>query len=331
MKDSQSSYEELLKSVAEELHRAKRILIVAHSSPDGDTLGSALALFNGLRRLKKECRLYCKDPVPDRYRFLPSSEYFSTRLKESDFDATVLLDHGEVDQAGEEFVEFKGKGRVLNLGHHRYHKPYGDIDVNNSEKASTGIVVYDLLNTMGIELDRDIAICIYTTILTDTGSFRYANTDSEAFRICSKLIKYDIDPWYISMNVYENYPVEKLYLMREALNNLYLADSGKYGSMAIFKKTMDQTGASPDLLDGMINLVRGIDSVEIAVLFREIENSLFRVSFRSKGNYNVALVASRFGGGGHKNSAGCQITGNYEDVRRAVYKEIERCMQDGSE
>ncbi len=328
--DKRKGYNDQLKEVANYLSNANKILIISHMGPDGDTLGSALGLYNALKMLKKNIVLYCKDLVPTRYRFLPGADRFISRIPDNEsFDVTVLVDHGEVAQAGQEFIDFDGKGTVLNLGHHKYHKPFGKIDLNNFEKASTGIVIYDLIKTMGIELNRDIAICIYTTILTDTGSFHYANTDSEAFSICSKLIRYDIDPWFVAMQIYENYPPEKLYLMREALKNLYISNRGKYGSITIFKDILEKYGKESDLIDGLINLVRGINSVEIAVLFREVEKDIFRVSFRSKGNYNVASIAIAFGGGGHKNSAGCQIEGTYEDVRNKIFQEIERCLYNG--
>jgi len=197
-----------------------------------------------------------------------------------------------------------------------------------SNAASVGILAYKIIRGLGHPLSRDAAECIYASILADTGSFRYSSTDPECFRVAAELLEAGVDPWEMTVRVYEQQPLARMRLLADVLKTLEV--HGKLATITITNEMMARTGSPIDLTDGFINYARSVDGVEVAASFREPSNGgAWRVSFRSRGRVNVAAIAQKFGGGGHHNAAGCSIAGDEAAVRAKIAEEIESALNGG--
>jgi len=168
-----------------------------------------------------------------------------------------------------------------------------------------------------------MALCIYTAIVTDTGSFRYSNADPEAFRITGELVELGINPWYVAERLYESQPRKRLELLALALSTLTVSKNGNFASVTVTMDMYEKTGAGADLTDGFVNYPRSIHGVEVAIFFREVKEGLVKVGFRSKGKVNVSALAAAFGGGGHHNAAGCMVNGTIDEVKTTVFSHLE--------
>jgi phosphoesterase RecJ-like protein len=189
------------------------------------------------------------------------------------------------------------------------------------------MLVYRILRAMGAEIDRDVAVNIYVAILTDTGSFHYSNSSPEAFHIAGEMIRRGIDPWAVAEQVYETQSADRLRLLGRVLSSLEIAAGGKVAAITTMKKDLADHSAAKDSLEGFINYPRSILGAEVAVAFREEGEGEFRVSFRSKGRVNVSAIALAFGGGGHRNAAGCTVQGALPDVKRKVFEALEAALR----
>ena len=221
------------------------------------------------------------------------------------------------------------RGVLLNLDHHITTEPFGDLNYVDPEAASVGILAYKIIQGLGHPLSRDAAECIYASILADTGCFRYSSTDPECLRIAADLLEHGVEPWEMTVRVYEQQPLARMKLLAEVLNTLEVAPGGKLATITITRDMVARTGTHLDLTDGFINYARSIDGVEVAAAFREPEDGsrAWRVSFRSRGNVDVSAIAQRFGGGGHKNAAGCAIEGDQSAVRERIAAEVAQAVE----
>lgn len=330
------------KEVLALIRRGRHFLVTTHQNPDGDALGSALALGTALRRLRKKVTLYNEDRVPGNLQFLPHSNLVTQGLDpRARFDATFMVDCNERDRVGEAFCSHPGLGRLVVLDHHVLSRkpdsgepgsgePHsgkaGDINLIDRTAASSGVVVWSVLKGLRIPIDKVIAIQIYCTLVTDTGNFRYSNTDAPVMRLAAELITLGARPWLISKNVYESYPVERLRLMGEVLQTLEVSNDARYTSLTMTQEMLGRTGASADLSDEFINLARSVASVEVAAFFKEIDGGRYKVSFRSKDFVDVAALAAQFGGGGHQRASGCRLEGSLAEVKALVYQAIEAAL-----
>jgi phosphoesterase RecJ-like protein len=215
---------------------------------------------------------------------------------------------------------------VINIDHHPYGELFGDINLVDQKASATGAIIYRIIKGAGHTLDYDTALCIYTAIVTDTGSFRYSNADPEAFRISAELVELGINPWFIAEKLYESQPRKRLELLALALANLTVSERGDFASITVTLDMYEKTGAGADLTDGFVNYPRSIHGVEVAALFREVKRGLFKVSFRSKGKVNVSALAAAFGGGGHHNAAGCTVSGYVDEVKKLVFSHLENAL-----
>jgi len=308
------------------LRSAKRVLLTMHRGPDGDALGSALALACALREMGREVAVYNPDELPYNFRFLPGAgEVVRELLPQAAYDVTVVTDAGAWDRLGPGVPEKSRRGLVLNLDHHMTTEPFGDVNYVDPHAASVGILAYKIIRGLGHALSREAAECIYASILADTGSFRYSSTDPECFRIAAELLEAGVDPWEMTVRVYEQQPLARMRLLAEVLGTLEV--HGKLATITITREMVKRAGSAPDLTDGFINYARSVDGVEVAASFREPENGgPWRVSFRSRGRVNVAAIAQTFGGGGHHNAAGCSIEGDEKSVRARIAEEIEKAL-----
>jgi phosphoesterase RecJ-like protein len=317
---------ENLPRAIEALRTAKRVLLTMHRGPDGDALGSALALGCALRELGREVTVYNPDELPYNFRFLAGADKVVKSLPaDASFDVTVSTDAGSFARLGDGVPKPPARGLLLNLDHHMTTEPFGDVNYVDPEAAAVGILVYKIIRGLGHRISRDSAECIYASILADTGCFRYSSTDPECLRIAAELIEAGVEPWEMTVRVYEMQPLARMKLLAEVLSTLEV--HGRLATITITNEMLARTQSALDLTDGFINYARSVDGVEVAASFREPDNGgPWHISFRSRGKVNVAAIAQKFGGGGHHNAAGCSIDGEAGAVRARISEEIERAL-----
>jgi bifunctional oligoribonuclease and PAP phosphatase NrnA len=316
----------MIASINEEIARNRTFLITTHESPDGDAVGSTLALASYLQGLGKEVTLYYKDPLPDLYSFLPLADMVRNAIPAGYYDVCFVLDIGEFSRAGRELAEFRGIGKFINIDHHLHCDRFGAINLIDSEASATGALIYRIIRGAGHEIDYATALCIYTAVITDTGSFRYSNANPEAFAIAADMVARGVNAWYVAEKLYESQPRQRLELLALALATLEISPRGDFAAITVTLDMYEKAGASAELTDGFVNYPRSIRGVEVAVFFREIKPGLFKVGFRSKGKVNVSALAAAFGGGGHHNAAGCTVSGTFDELRRKVFAHLENAL-----
>ncbi|MCA1828187.1 MAG: bifunctional oligoribonuclease/PAP phosphatase NrnA [Myxococcales bacterium] len=318
--------EENLPRAIEALRQAGSVLCTMHRGPDGDALGSALALACAMREMGRKVDVYNPDELPYNFRFLPGAAAVLRALPpDSTYDVTIATDAGAFARLGPDVPPVPRRGLLMNLDHHMTTEPFGDVNYVDPHAASVGILAYKIIRGLGHGVSRDAAECIYASILADTGSFRYSSTDPECFRIAAELLEAGVDPWEMTVRVYEQQPLARMRLLADVLKTLEV--HGKLATITITNEMMARTGSPIDLTDGFINYARSVDGVEVAASFREPSNGgPWRVSFRSRGRVNVAAIAQKFGGGGHHNAAGCSIAGDEAAVRARIADEIEQAL-----
>jgi phosphoesterase RecJ-like protein len=297
--------------------KEKRFLLAAHISPDGDAIGSCIALCNALDSLGKKTFVYSRDPVPKQYRFLPGNEKIMADPKDvvALDPALVLLDCNSPERAGLGRLDFR---RCIVIDHHETKTDFGDVQWINPDAAAAGLMVYFLIKGLGCRITPDIAINLYTAVAVDTGTFRYSNTSSEVLRACAELVDYGAEPHLISDALYESWERKRFDLLVLALNTLEIRSG--VAMTYLTKEMFEKTGTKPADTETFSNFPRRIDTAKISALFRELGGGQWKVSLRSKGDVNVALMAELFGGGGHKNAAGYTIKADLQAAKEALLK-----------
>ena len=293
-----------------------RFLVVSHTSPDGDAIGSTLAMGLVLEALGKDVVFYNRDAVPYNFGFLEGADAMVTEVAEdAEIDVTVVLDCAEPGRIGENFPERGWGETVMVVDHHKtWDDQFADVYVRDVKAAATGELVYRVAVAAGVSLTKAVAEALYCCVMTDTGSFRYSNTSRTTFRIAGELIDAGVEPWRMTSQIYESQPKERLELLALVLDTLELSHCGRLAFLRIENKMFEATGTGPELTDGFINYARSVRGVEVATQLREHGEDLWRVSFRSRGKVDVSALAAKFGGGGHYNAAGCKIEGTSDDI-----------------
>lgn len=303
-----------------------RFLIAAHENPEGDAVGSELALALALRKMGKTATVLSADPVPGNLTFLPGADTVVGQADGSEYEVAVVVDCGSPERTGPVQAELVKCPILVNIDHHRTNDARGNFRLVDPEAAATGILVHRLLRALGAEIDRDIALNIYVAVLTDTGSFRYGNASPEAFAVAGAMVGKGIDPQEVAERVYETQSPERLRLLGRVLDSLELAGGGKVAAITTRSGDLRDFNATRDHLEGFINYPRSIVGVEVAVAFREEGPEEVRVSLRSKGRFDVAAVAERFGGGGHRNAAGCTLPEPLPEAKRRIFRALEEAL-----
>jgi phosphoesterase RecJ-like protein len=315
-----------LEAICRVFREKDRFLIACHENPEGDAIGSELALALALRKMGKTVTVLNADPVPGNLAFLPGADSVVREEDGSRYDVAVVVDCGSAERTGRVQPEILKPPVLVNIDHHRTNGGCGEYCLIDPDAAATGMLVYRILSAMGVEIDYDVAVNIYVAILTDTGSFHYSNSSPEAFHIAGEMIRRGIDPWAVAEQVYETQSADRLRLLGRVLSSLEIAAGGKIASITTMKKDLADFSAGKDSLEGFINYPRSILGVEVAVAFREEDGGEIRVSFRSKGRVDVSAVALAFGGGGHRNAAGCTMQGTFAEVKRKVFGALEAAL-----
>lgn len=316
-------FNDLIKLIKEK----QKFIITTHINPDGDGLGSEIAFFHLLKDFGKEVFIINQDPPLKSYSFLGKDGNISVYNRDlhheifSSADVILAIDLSSANRLGVIEEELKSN-QIYSVcfDHHPPVKKFADLHVVNQNASSIGEMIYDLAKEMGLDITEDIALGIYVSILTDTGSFRYTNTSSKTHEIAAELLKYGIEPNKIYQNIYENNSSKKIVLLGKMINTLQLDEAGKIVWAAITLKALKEAEYDLGLGDkeGFIDMLRTLTGIEVAILFYEKEKTVIKVSMRSKGNIDVNQVASKFGGGGHPFAAG--ITMKDEKLNPAIQK-----------
>jgi phosphoesterase RecJ-like protein len=299
------------------IKKEKRFLIATHANPDGDAIGSSLALSIALESIGKETFVYNKDPVPIFYKFLPQHNRFATYRRNliKSRPALILLDCNSPERAAIERYTFKSS---IVIDHHETASDFGDIKWIDQKEAATGMMVYYLIKALGIRITKDIAVNLYAAIAVDTGTFRYSETSPDVLRASAELIESGAEPHIISNYLYETWNRKRFALLIMALNTLDIKN--RIAMTHVTKDMFRKTGTKPADTENFSNFPRMINSVKISAVFRESGRGLWKVSLRSKGDVNVAKIAEMYKGGGHKNAAGFRIKADLKTAKQALLK-----------
>jgi len=315
-----------LMEVVDCLRGGKKAVICGHSMPDGDSVGSVLAMSFLLRAIGIECYVVTSDGVPAMYSYLPGVNSFLSccDLPES-CDLAVVLDCTDLNRLGEDIREYIDRiPKVVNVDHHVSNQFFGHCNYVDATAAATGEIVHELVALLGVPLSKDIAINLYSAIVMDTGSFKFDNTTDKTHEVAAKLIRTGIDTGQINRNLFEKKDLVHLKLLGYAMGQLATAAGGKVAWVTIPFAVMQEFGARDEHADGIINYPRTLDGVEVGLLFREVSPGKFKIGFRSKKNVDVNQLAANFGGGGHPRASGCLLEGTREEVEQKV---VDMCIR----
>ena len=306
----------MIQQIVETIADKQSFLIAAHAGPDGDAAGSTLALAEILREMGKDVVAYNVDGVPEAFQFLVGAEKVVSQLpSQICFDVAFVLDSGELKRAG--LPENACWKTLVNIDHHP-HSSFGDICYLDTEACATGVMIHRLLCACQHPLSQQVAEALYTAILSDTGSFRYSNSNPEAFAVAGELVSRGVDTWKIASRIYESQTPLPMTLLALVLRTLDISVCGRYASVSMSTEMLEQAGATAEDTDGFINYPRAVNGVEVAVFCRQISATQTKVGFRSRGRVNVSEISRELGGGGHHNAAGVTLDGELAQVRERV-------------
>jgi phosphoesterase RecJ-like protein len=303
---------------------------------DGDGIGSELALYFILKKLNKNPIILNQDRLPKIYDFLPGSN--KAHYLEDDcidpksIDVGIVLDCSNIERIGKTYEIFKDIKTIINIDHHKSNENFGHINYIDSSVSSVGEIIYELIKSINIDLlDEKISTCLFAAIITDTGSFRYSNVSSKTFEVASNLTSKGIKPYLIANNIYNRNTYSGLKLLGEALSTLEMDDSNHVSWLTITRKMLNNTKANDEEVEGIIDVATTLDNTEISILFRETKDNKIKISFRSKGNFDVNKFAGKFKGGGHPNAAGCLCSGKMDKIKEKIlselFKKIKSCKE----
>jgi bifunctional oligoribonuclease and PAP phosphatase NrnA len=306
------------------LREHQRLAILSHVRPDGDALGSQLALALSLRQLGKDLRVWNEEGMLEKYSFLPQSEIVTKPpAAKEDVDLAIALDTAIKNRLGTAGEAVGAAKLWINIDHHPSNPGYGDLVYIDAESPATGQIIFELIKDQDLPFDREIAENLYVAISTDTGSFQYPNTTARTFEIAAELVQAGVDVGRVSQLTYENYPRRRIELLRELLGTLRFEGSGLVASFSLSMKTAQSLGVLPEDNEGLIDHIRAIQGVIVAAFFEELADGKVRVSMRSKNDaVDVCAVAQKFGGGGHTLAAGARVRGTLAEVEQKVLEAI---------
>jgi len=309
----------LIEAIAKELRDNKRFLLATHVNPDGDAIGSLGALALVLEGLGKQVVAYCQDEIPGFLRFLPYSERIVSEIPGPHrFDVAVVLDCGEVERIGNAAEVLQQVGKIIHIDHHSSSDDFGQLNLVRPEYSCTAEILYEIFQAIPVSLSREAAENIYTAVLTDTGSFRFANTTARALVIAAEMVALGVAPDKIASEVYDSMSPERMQLLALSLNTLTLRANGRLATMLVSRRMLEDTKTTVMDTDGFVNYPRGIHTAEMAIFFREMDSGKVNVSLRSRGSLNVAEFARRHRGGGHHNAAAFRSEGALQQVVEEV-------------
>jgi len=317
------------RQISELLRSQNTFLVLTHYRPDGDAVGSQLALVLLLRDLGKTVEAWNDDEVPGKFRFLPHSDLITRPPTEpKDFDVVIAIDTSTWQRVGSTAQRIGKRKHFINIDHHVSNEKFAEINWIVPEAPASGQIAFDLIKRGGFKLTRDMAACLFAAISTDTGSFSYSGTTAESLRTAAELVDTGINVGEICRQVYESYPHARLMLLQKVLAQLQLADQKRIAYTWVTTEMFRESGARREDTEGLIDYARAIEGVVVALLFEELtEPGKFRISLRSKHpKIDVNSIARHFGGGGHREAAGARISGEAHEVERRVLATVSEAL-----
>lgn len=310
--------------IRDKIQENQRIVITSHLRPDGDSLCTSLALYFMGKSLGKKMAIINEDPTPSPFNNFPDMNTIKTgQIPAQGFDLVILLECANVSRSGQVNIDRYFK---INIDHHYSNDYYADINWVQPKASAVGEMAFMLGEKMNIRFTPRIANHLYCAIVSDTGSFQFSNTHSQAFRVCHKLAECGARPVKISELLFNNNSPEKIMLLGQVLSTLQMNKKGNIATITMFKHFLDKLNLKGIDTEDITTLARSIKGVQIVLFFKEIKNETFRVSLRSKGTANAAKVAEYFGGGGHVHAAGFTATGKYEDLLKTIPEKVNQLL-----
>jgi len=317
--------EQLFKKAWQKIKDANNIVLASHINPDGDALGSSLSLYPILKKMNKNVKVFnATKPLPEYLDFLPNFDKVTNTLPNK-IDLLISFDCGSFDRLGIE----NRPPFLINIDHHISNTNYGDINIINPNAASTSEVVFDMLRANGVSVDKNSATCIYTALVTDTGSFQFENVTKKVFKDASELVELGAKPDFVAKMLFQRDRLSRLRLLAKAYDTIELCCDGRVAFVEVTREMMEITGAIKEDTDTIVNSVRNIASVEVACMLREDEEGI-KISLRSKNYADVSKIAMKYGGGGHIRAAGATIKGefDFEKVKNMLKKDLKEIIKD---
>lgn len=315
-----------LKQLAMEIEKVPEAALFSHVSPDGDCLGSMLALSLALESIGNKVFCYNTGPLPHNLKFLPGINKIEFSIPENLPDTLIFIDCAEAERAHSNIKDLLKRKNVINIDHHVSNDLFGSINWVDPGAAATGEIIYHLIKKLGVEISKEIAINLYAAIITDTGRFSFSNTTAKSFKIAAELVKTGIDLVAINNILFEQKSLAQTKLLQKALCNLELLQNGKLAIILLSQRDFEEVGAEESLSEGLVNYARNIENVEAAALLKELDNKEIKVSFRSNSWLDVNKVASKFGGGGHVRASGCSINLPLAKAKESVISALEEAL-----
>ncbi len=304
---------------------SKNILIFSHINPDGDTLGSMCALYSAvLKNYKKKCDMAAISKIPDIYSFLPhisEVKNIDEIDKSREYDLVINVDVASIERICDGKILFDKAKNTVNIDHHKTNNAYANLNIINPDASSTGEVLFDCFRKMDLNIDIDCATCLYTAILTDTGSFRFDNTKEKTFECASKLVEIGVKPSEIYKKVYESDSKTLVMFQAYCISKAKFLEDDKIAYTVVYKKDMEKYSANDECMEGLTEKLRAIVTTRVAFVAKEMKSGATKISMRSK-FADVAKICEVFGGGGHKFASGCTIKAPVEDAVKRVLAEI---------
>ena len=310
----------MLSQVVELIENKQNFGITTHIKPDGDGVGSSLGLCWLLKSLGKSAEVIVRGEIPLAYRNLPGADEIRNIEKvEKEYDAVFVIECSDLQRPGIDGLE---EQFTVNIDHHATSEHFGTVNWIDSTASAVGEMIYNLVKAIGGRVTKEIAECVYMALVTDTGSFHFSNTTDRTLKVASELIKAGARPAEISEAVYSNYPWSRIELMRQVLATVKRDESGKVASLRQTLKMREEAGAVDGDNNGFVNIPLASREILASIYMREVGEKVYRVSLRSKGDIDVARVAERWGGGGHRNAAGLRIEGDWDEAEQQLVEAV---------
>ena len=313
-----------IRQIVEAIHARQRFVLSSHSRPDGDSIGSQLAMAYALRALGKDVEVINADPAPPPLMAFPGVPDIRIALHaDGEFDAAIIMECGDLTRTGVRGLE---RFFVVNIDHHPGNSGFGQINWFDASAAACGEMVFDVVCALGVSLTVEMATHIYLAILTDTGSFHYSSISPRTFDICREALEAGVDPVLVARQVYDSNNMGRLKLFGAVLSAMQIDQTGRIAIVYLDHEMAREAGGTYEDTEGLINLPLTVKEIQAVVFFKQDQGDQYRVSMRSKSEIDIAAVAKQFGGGGHKNAAGCTVSGPIDELRKLFLEKLEHAI-----
>jgi bifunctional oligoribonuclease and PAP phosphatase NrnA len=316
------------KIIIEKLKNEQSFYLISHMLPDGDSIGSLLAMGEGLASLGKMIKMFTPGSIPRKYKFLYGADSVSHEVLIDDPEVTVVvLDSSDLDRLGLFKETITKSSQIINIDHHVTNQRFGNLNLVDATAAATGEIVHQILVDLQVQLTESIAESLYVAISADTGSFKFDNTTPNTHRVAASLLECGLSPGTLSQIMFDERPLSFYVLLKEALSSLEMYEDRSVAVMTLSKDIRERSGASTDDLDGIVNYARNIEGIELGILFYVEGNDEVKVGFRSR-SLDVSALAGKLNGGGHVRAAGCRMIGDYITVKEKVMGEALKMLRE---